>query len=128
MPSSTNEALYLHSISLGPSPRGEASPEAEAARNGRAAAGPEYAGPGQEQRHEALGARSQGRGQPTRKRRHRVSSRASGWDLHRHSSAHRMAGPRRDNPMSCILGAGSRYWWWALALLNPLQSRGQWHL
>lgn len=35
---------------------------------------------------------------------------------------------RRDNPMSCILGAGSRYWWWALALLNPLQSRGQWHL
>ena len=93
MPSSTNEALYLHSISLGPSPRGEADPEAEAARNGRAAAGPECDGPGQEQRHEALGARSQGRGQPTRKRRHRVSSRASGWDLHRHSSAHRMAGP-----------------------------------
>lgn len=30
--------------------------------------------------------------------------------------------------MSCILGAGSRYWWWALALLNLLQSRGQWHL
>lgn len=127
--------IYMASLQAS-APLGGARPWAEAERSSQAAAGPEQSGSGQEQRrHEALGARSQGEGRRPRRRQHRVSSRASGRDLHRHSSAHRMVGPlrgeskvcmglvvpppppnpkplthHRDSPMSCTLGAGSRYW------------------
>lgn len=102
--------IYMASLQAS-APLGGARPWEEAERSSQAAAGPEQAGSGQEQRrHKALGAQSQGKGRPTRRRRHRVSSRASGRDLHRHSSAHTMVGPHRDSPRSCTLGAGSRYW------------------
>lgn len=43
--SSTNEALYLHGISLGPRPRGDAGPRVEAERSSRAVG--VLSGPGQ---------------------------------------------------------------------------------
>lgn len=156
--SSTNEALYLQGVhpSLARQKTqiaagGRGGPRKRRGRPG--AASPEWARPGQEQRHKALGTRTQGRGRPAWRRRHTVSSLGSGRGPHHCSSAHRMAGPlrrereggphwacgapcprpqlpthHRGGPTSCIPGVGSRYWWWAQALQNPLQSRARWHL